>query len=174
MRRREFIAGLSGAVAWPRDTGAAAGNAGDRVSQQWLARPVPAAAGCIRPRTERRRVYRGPERRHRESLGGWSIRSATRAGGGSGSPPRGPAAARLTARVCRALLIILHSRDLSIHYFVISYWRKLMMAVVFLDSIGFEPRMWPYIRLIYAAHTLQETPHDKMFPTAATWSGQRR
>src|SRR5215468_6855579 len=74
-------------------------------------------------------------------------------------------------RVLRVLLIILHSRDLSIHHFV---WRKLMTAVVFLDSIGFEPRIWPYIRLIYAAHTLQQARHGKLFLTAATRSGQRR
>jgi hypothetical protein len=77
-------------------------------------------------------------------------------------------------RALRVLLIILHSWDLSIHHFVISYWHKLMTAVVFLDSIGFEPRMWPYIRLIYAAHALQQTPHDKLLPTAETRSGERR
>jgi len=37
-----------------------------------------------------RRVCRGPERRNREPLGGGSSRSATRAGGRSGSPPGVP------------------------------------------------------------------------------------
>src|SRR5262245_46987766 len=70
--------------------GAAAGDAGDRVSRQYLAGPVREVRACVPPRSERRRLRRRPQRCDRVSLGGGAIFAAAGTGGRPGSPLGGP------------------------------------------------------------------------------------
>ena len=70
-----------------RGARAAAGNAGDRVPSERLVRCNGAHDGSLSPRTKRNWLCRGPERRDRISLCGWSIRSTPNAGRRPSSPP---------------------------------------------------------------------------------------
>src|SRR5262245_34619074 len=70
----------SGSVA-ARGARAAAGDAGDRVSQRRVGRWVRDLCACIPPGLERHRLRRRRKRRNRVSLGGGSIRSFASDGG---------------------------------------------------------------------------------------------
>jgi hypothetical protein len=73
-------------VSWQFGAGAAAGDAGDRASQQCIGRWVRDLCARIPPGLERRRLRRRRERRNRVSLGGGSIQSFASAGGRLGPP----------------------------------------------------------------------------------------
>src|SRR5262245_17037449 len=64
-----IAAGRRGSDLAGRGAGAAGGNAGDWIPQRRIASRVPAYGGRAAPGSERSRLYRGPERGDRLSLG---------------------------------------------------------------------------------------------------------
>ena len=88
IERRELIAALGGAVAWPLAArAAAAGAAGGRIRQRPVARGLARARRRVPQGPRRSRLCRGAQTDGRVPLAGWPLRSAAVAHGRSG-PPR--------------------------------------------------------------------------------------